>query len=457
MRYIATLILFSFSYNIASAQWQGFEVKQIVETNQRMYTLTLAHVDGDDFPDLVTLPIDAYGSAQIYRGNGDDLFTYTSSLQKDENYRTLVAGDIDHDGIDDLVISGYWLNGFKIFWGNASGQHTESQHYSLTGHGKNVELTDINLDGALDIVAFSGGSGQPITMHLFYGNNSRTMTAGGIYPSGLHTDKRVTVVDKDKNGLPDLMVASSFPWFVIFYQQPGGKFTPRYWPYQLEMPFTSEYHLVDLNNDGKEDIVANYMDEGFRFYEGKNDTLFSEQYIRHNTDIKPYRMFFTDLNKDGFIDIVTDHQDAEYEFTDRVYYFLGNGDFTFHDPKVIQLPGILKTMLVEDFNNDGLADIITSCVDKGIVTILNAGIVTGAEEGEDVSVSVFPNPFSDRLQVKTNSVATRITIYDSKGSVVESVAGVENKTFDTSGWRNGLYILKMEKGKHVRARRIVRK
>jgi hypothetical protein len=456
MKHLFIITIFLFVSVASSAQWLGMEINQNIETNTRMYHLTLAHTNRDEFPDLVALPVDAYNSARIYRGNSENNFDYSSSLQKDENYRVMVAGDIDDDGIDDLVISGYWHNGFKIFWGNENGSHTESQHYVLTGHGKNVQLADLNQDGALDIIALSGGSGQAITMHLFHGNKSRVLTPAGIFGSVLHTDKRITITDKDKNGLPDVMIASSFPWFVIFYQQANGNFVPRYWPYQLELPFTSEYHLVDLNNDSKEDIVANYMGEGFRFYEGKNDTLFSEQYIEYKTDVKPYRIFFTDLNKDGFLDMVTDHQNAEYEMTDQVYYFLGNGDFTFQQPQLIQLPGALQSLLVKDFNGDDYTDIIVSCVDKGIVTILNAGMVTGTEEDE-TSVSVFPNPFTNHLELNLSSYPATVAIYDSRGTMMEKTFADESKLVNTTSWPAGIYILRVVTSKGFVTQKVIRR
>lgn len=431
-------------YHFSEAQWPGMQVKQIISTENRLYSLTLAHTNKDSFQDLVGLPADPFNSVIIYSGSKEGNFAFSHAFQKDENYRVLEKGDLDADGIDDLVISGYWKNGFSIFWGNENGSPVQGQHYDLTGHGKNIKLVDINKDGNVDIVALSGGSGQPITMHLFYGNRTRTLTAGGIYACSLHTDRQITIADKDLNGLPDVMVSSSFPWFVIFYQQSNGSFIPRYWPYEIEIPFPS-YHLADLNNDTRQDIIASYFDKGFRFYAGMKDTLFSEQYIEFNTEISPSRIFYADLNKDGFIDLVTDNQSAEYETTNTMYYLLGKGDFTFEQPQAIVLPSSVERFIVEDFNSDGYPDIIAFCTGVGIVTIANQGMVTGVEDDES-SMQVFPNPFTNYIHLDFQNDQTQVTFYESSGKAIKTITAEGETDVNTTTWPAGLYIMRAVDG-----------
>lgn len=439
---------------ILNAQWLGFRINQVIPATHRMYNMKLAHSDKDTFKDLVTLPVDEFNSVWLYKGTEGSNFSYSQSFQKDTNYRILETADLNDDGFDDLILSAYWNNGFKLFWADGNGGYTDGQHYGLTGHGRNIEVTDLNGDGALDVAALSGGSGQPITLHVFHGNKSKELTLKGIYPSQLDTDKRITIVDKNQDGLPDIMVASSFPLFVIFYQEANGGFTPRYWPYTLEFPFTSEYFLADFNNDDKADILAYYYDEGFRFYEGLQDTLFSETYHALPFKANAYAVVTVDINLDGNTDIVMGHKTDEFESTDAVYYLPGNGDFTFEEPTVFTFPAPIDHLLVDDFNSDGFPDLIGSCANLGIVTATNEGLTTGSEEEREESLKLFPNPFTDHIKIELRE--SSVSIYNIKGILVEKISTRDKAEIHTGSWQPGMYFARIVQGKKVFNRKIVK-
>lgn len=440
---------------MAQDSWDGLSIHQVIPTNGRNYSIKVANVNQDNFSDLIVLPTEAFDQVRIYTGNTEAEFDFTSTVVKQENYRQVETGDLNADGIDDLIISGYWNNGFKLFWGIGNGAFEEGDHYALTGHGKNLKVVDYNKDGALDVMALSGGSGQTITLHVFAGNNTKTLQAKGVYQSTLHTDRAITIVDKNQDGLLDVMVSSSFPWFIIFYQEVSGNFVPRFWPLELQDPFTSVYFLADLNNDSREDVIAHYAGEGFRFYEGLQDTLFSEEYTAMPTSLHPYRLYTKDINGDGNIDMVMDQLDPlTDELSDTLLYFLGKGDFTFHDPIKISFPGAIEYFALQDLNGDAFPDLVASCKGIGIATALNNGRITDVEVPVDED-AIFPNPFSSDLVVQLLS-AEPVSLISNQGVIILEREASKEHRLSLENLQSGLYVLRIGKDQTLRYRKVLK-
>lgn len=444
------------SFNTAYAQWSGFQIKQRIPVEGTVFTLATAIANDDQHRDLIVLT-DNTTKGLVYRGNRDGNFSSPLSFQKRDQYRLLQTGDIDKDGIEDLIISSYWENGFRIYWGNNQGHYTEGRHYALTGHGKNLVVSDLNNDNNPDIAALSGGSGQPITLHVFPGSGSRELATPTVYSSVLHTDTRITIVDKNQDGLRDIMVASSFPWFVIFYQEPDGSFTPRYWPVDVDLaqPFTSDHYLADFNNDSRDDVLSFYFNEGFRLHEGLQDTLFSEAYHAVPTAPRLGRVYTADLNGDGNMDIIMENFTEEYEPTNTFLYMLGNGDFSFREPVPFDVGGPIQRLFLTDLNTDSYPDVVAAFADQTLVTILNNGLPIG-NDSDAFALNIYPNPFSTDFQIALPQYPAFVTIYDPLGRVFNEFTITEVTNVPTSGWPSGLYMVKAINDKQVGFKRIIR-
>ncbi len=457
------LILFSFAHFNICAQWQGFKLIQTIPVQERPVNILVGKADHDAYSDLIVIPPAAAQYISVFKGSRNGFVETPQLSVREDNYSFSDRGDLNGDGIDDLVISGYWRNGFKVFTGNTNGEYTAGNFYGLTGHGKNLKVTDINNDGALDVVALSGGSGQPITLHIYHGDNTGTLHLKGVHSSLLHTDRNITIVDKDQNGLPDIMVSTSFPHIVIFYQQSDGAFIPRYWPLELKIPFTSNYYLADLNNDSQEDLIAYYYayenpDLGLQFHRGEADTVFQSEFIQFPYhSVKPVKILMDDLDQDGNLDLIMDHEAQIEEKSDTIFYFLGNGDFTFQAPKYFLMPSVPVFWIVKDSNGDAFPDIIAYGADGTINVVENAGTIIGQEEpGENLDITVFPNPFEHHISLELSCYPATIKVYTLSGQELESLQINEITTLNAGNWKSGIYILEVTSDKKIVYRKIVR-
>lgn len=112
--------------------------------------LDLADVDGDgDLDALVGAPF--FGVA-VHLNDGNGHFASVPSFSLLLAQR-IAAGDVDGDGIPDLVVGGSPL---AVYRGNGTGTFSTSESYDIGGLASGLALSDVDLDGGLDIVAIAG-------------------------------------------------------------------------------------------------------------------------------------------------------------------------------------------------------------------------------------------------------------------------------------------------------------
>jgi Secretion system C-terminal sorting domain/FG-GAP-like repeat len=83
--------------------------------------------------------------------------------------------------------------------------------------------------------------------------------------------------------------------------------------------------------------------------------------------------------------------------------------------------------------------------------------ITAVEEMDESLFSIFPNPASSRVSIKSKLANSALSIYDSLGKLIYSLSlnsGGE-KVIDTSHWIKGIYVVVMDDGKNVYTKRLV--
>ena len=81
-----------------------------------------------------------------------------------------------------------------------------------------------------------------------------------------------------------------------------------------------------------------------------------------------------------------------------------------------------------------------------------------ADELALVEVSVFPNPFVDRLEIKANAVISHYRIYNILGTLVkEGRPNSSDILLDTSKFSSGIYLLEVHSGSVRRSLKLVKR
>ena len=266
------------------------------------FGVAVGDFDNDGWPDMA---VTNYGKNRLYRNNHDGTFTDVAEKAGITlgNWSSGVGwGDYDGDGRLDLFISGYI--------------HFDRDHLPLSG-SKEVGYAQCKFRGVLSMCGPRGLQGEPD--HLFHNNGDGTFTDVSV-----------------KAGVSD---------------------TNRYYG------FTSIF--VDINNDGKPDLlVANDSVPNYLYINKGDGTFEDASYLsgfavnKDGREIASMGLGVGDYLNNGLLDIVdTDFSD------DYKVLFRSDGDVSFTD--VSYRAGIAETGMpflgwgtaFVDYDNDGWRDI----------------------------------------------------------------------------------------------------
>src|SRR5262249_51953361 len=190
-------------------------------TSPETHGVAVLDIDGDGDWDAVNANRAASNLAVMINTNG--VFGAPSFIESgvDGEY-ALNSGDMNNDGISDLVVGGQDSQEIIVLLGNGDGTFSAQAAQSAGGAVWKLVLGDVNGDGKLDVAAVNGSSGSAA---ILLGNGDGTLGSPTVYPT---SGTEVGTVLGDLDGDGDLeWVTSSFSgqqWHV-FINDGTGTFT----------------------------------------------------------------------------------------------------------------------------------------------------------------------------------------------------------------------------------------
>jgi hypothetical protein len=294
-----------------------YQVSNSTDANLSPRKILLEHLDNDNYIDLVCM---MGAKLMILKGKGNARFepSYESHWA---NYNSNInTADFDNDGDKDIFLNrvsnfndqcGILLknNGPGNFQINQVNVATQDPCNSLKG-------ADMNNDGFVDLVSV-----QYKSLRIKYGDASGNFKTGLLieYPDLIQVGN-FEIKDLNSDGFKDLVFSNGQSVGVIL-----AKGLSEYEGTYLSFPAnnSSELNLVDINNDGIDDLILN--GHPFQIYYGDNINIFNlNTFFITDPSIELYNYYSSlvvkDFNRDGRVDIAKIISENEY----IIYYNFTN-------------------------------------------------------------------------------------------------------------------------------------
>lgn len=340
------------------------------------------------------------------------------------------TGDLNGDSLNDIAyISLYSL---KIFYQNISGGLDDPVTIDLDISIRSIAISDVNNDTKSDLIL----SGISLTSSEDY--SGRILVIIQNPESGelespieyiVHSDKigKIAIADLNEDNKNDIVVIREEGPALFFQDSDGGLSTET----DVSIPSfifnqdACEVQIADINDDGKNDIVAQSGPKEIAVVAQISDGIFVISPYLYTVQTRDSERIHTfalgDLNGDDLTDMVT--VDPSYE--GYINIFLQNSQGTFDDPVLIDQSYWDTPYGVEvaDITYDGLNDIVMDNY---------SGLILMAQSSEN-------NFSTSARRTYSHSTYSSGGFNNYRGLSIEDVTG-DGYVDAVSTWIDGLYV-----------------
>ncbi len=395
---------------------------------------------------------------------------------------TFASGDIDGDGDLDLLMTriGHWT---KLYKNDGNGNFTEVTHsFPRTGSGQ-AFFKDLDGDGDLDLF-FSGQD----ELEQKFANIYRNDGTGNFtqVPNSLpEFYEGAAIADVDNDGDQDLVITTSTV-AGIYLNNGNAVFTPQ--QNSVFTPVDGIVRIIDIENDGDQDVIISgsntiklYQNNGFGVYTINTNTTFPAitaedievadtdndgdldllingngqnlLFVNNGTGVFTQiettiqqtsfgKNAFADLDNDGDQDLLTvGTQKGGLPNIFNIVY-RNDGDNTFVQTQILG-GEYIADCIIDDFNGDGLKDIIIQGFVDDTNVYWNSSTVSSISEqiATNQSMNFYPNPAKDFINFTLNNESD-ITLYNAIGQkILTKKINSREFVLNVSSLSNGTYII----------------
>jgi len=437
-----------------------FDPKIDFTTGSQPVSVAIGDLDGDGKADIAVANL----------GNGISVFRNTSSAgaisyaaKLDFNTGTspssVAIGDLDGDGKSDLAVANAGSRNVSIFH-NASSPGTISfvgkvDFTNGSNRPSSIAIGDLDLDGKADIAVanFEGNAVSVFRNTSSIGTINYAAKLDFIVEASIY--RSISICDLDNDGKADLAALNSGGNSVSIFRNTGSVGTINFadkvdlmtginsTPWSICIGDLDGDHKTDLavsnKNSNSVSVFRNTSSVSGISFAGKED---------FSTGTEPYSISIGDLDGDGKADIaVTNYGNS----TVSVFRNTASAGIISYTAKVDYATGSEPfSVAIGDLDGDGKADLAVANIGSNTVSIIrNNPLVTGDLVSNSSTVTIYPNPTSEKLYIDLSSielgkpVELKITDFMGRSIHKQKVTGGTTAEADIATYANGYYFIRI--------------
>jgi predicted nucleotidyltransferase len=348
--------------------------EQTFKVFENVYRSSLAHGDIDNDGDQDVLITGYSGNiaiTKLYSNDGNGVFTeITGTPFEGVSSGSSAFADVDNDGDKDLLITGYNNSNqriTKLYKNNGSGVFSEVQGTPFDKvNFSSIAFADVDNDSDQDLLITGFNENNQRIAKLYINNGSGTFSVVAGTPFEGVSFGSVAFADVNNDGRQDIFITgentAEQPVAKLYMNNGTGSFSEA-----VGTPFQGVYNssiaVADIDNDGNKDIIitgkSGYSQDISRLYKNNGNGSFTHVSAANLESISSGSVAFADIEGDGDQDVLIIGYSIYYGLVARLYKNNGSGTFTQVTNHALK-PRQNGAIAFTDIDNDGDIDLLST-------------------------------------------------------------------------------------------------